>query len=37
VAELFARIVRDWANIDLVLLAALVLYVEMRRWKRGAR
>ena len=36
-ADLLARIVRDWASLDLVLLAALVLYVEIRRWMRGVR
>ena len=36
-AELLARIVRDWASLDLVALATLVLYVEIRRWMRGVR
>ena len=35
--DLLARIMRDWASLDLVALAALVLYVEIRRWMRGVR
>jgi len=34
VAELI-RIVRDWASINVALLAALALWVEVRRWLRG--
>jgi len=30
-------LVRDWLSLNVALLAALFLTVEMRRWKRGGR